>query len=99
MYRPLHAHVTDAETGVPEMETLNSARQFGAVPHDGSIRFSRDLPHRGRKQCGVAAPAFKSPLFGARRENLRKITSRQQRKAEARHFGSAREFTRGDRQS
>jgi hypothetical protein len=63
----------------------NSTRQLGAVARRNTIRFSRDYAHCGREDCRVAAPAFKSPLFGADGKDLRNISSRQQRKAEARH--------------
>jgi len=67
-----------ADTRMSKMKAPNSTRQLGAITRRSTVRFSRDFSHRGREDCSIAAPAFKSPSFSADGQDLRKISPRQQ---------------------
>jgi len=67
-----------ADTRMSKMKAPNSTRQLGAITRRSTVRFSRDFSHRGREDCRIAAPAFKSPSFSADGQDLRKISPRQQ---------------------
>ena len=87
VYRPSRAGLTVANTCMSEVEAPDPARQLGTVARRGAIRFGRNFTHRGGEARRVASAAFKAPSGGADSEDLRKISSRQRRKAEPRHAG------------